>query len=987
MPVIFKHFTIVLLLFWGSGSVIQAQENVVEVPANSFPPFHTDFLYTEDKKIYEDIYLKVEADKKADINLVCYRYNTEGDSLLIYRHTSSQKIKTGVQKLTLAFQESTDSYYILPAFSAVVRKTDLIPPGSYKVFLSVKRDNDTTAHQQVFLREMDSTLSMNAPLRKGMNQVLQPATGHFSGPATTVSAFADKVSNALEKSRLGMDRYIKKRGLTATKYNRDGKEIIDLYADNWFMGRYELDAQQPLSQQLKNQQEALDHNLGSLTKNNLGDYQSLLSQFRELKKNSRENSELSGEIALSANFASDQEQYSEQDNNYYEARGTLEFPLMDIPVSVSGYYTSQDKNRKAKASYVHFKYDAQKAKEQLLKLIGSYNKRYEQTLAQGGSFDMVYGQAVAQLKTEKDKAIAELKQQANLPKMDFSALSEEQLKAALEAKANEEKDKLQQRLTDSAQNSGTGKAIADKQQKVIAAKEKAEATYAKAMAQYERIQQLEQKIRKYEALLNQYKNTSYYDSLLAYSKSKELQNIDQSSYKDLAKKASGLLPESKTKSMITGLTNFDAGMFPKYVSDYTQSGQILKGVDAGYDIGFAEIGGSYGKTEYIDRDGNVEGYKAYSGRVQFKPLLDQKFGLVYYGYSPGKKLLSDDGFFKDVSVSMPSFRNPVHIVSATYNGKISKFVTASGEYAMSNKQGQSEAAKEQSSFYDKSAYNVKLEGNLPANNINLEAAYEHAGKSFENNTLPVLLSGTQRLRATGQGDLFHNFLTVGVEYNYLIQNSFSSTGNNTKWGFNLATHSKRYPSVSLSYKPFSTFRSFNDTLSIEQKPILGEVWTGKVNYQIKKRDRAIRFTLLYNRNTSTMDTVKYGSTLVQFNTIYSYKATMLSLSLGSSKINTDFIETAYPAFNNSKFANVSASGTVAPGLTLTGGTDLALANATISRYGAFVGSGYTFKKLPVMIRANFRYTNYRLTEAIGWKQLYTGGIELAWRFKAKLFSD
>jgi hypothetical protein len=126
---------------------------------------------------------------------------------------------------------------------------------------------------------------------------------------------------------------------------------------------------------------------------------------------------------------------------------------------------------------------------------------------------------------------------------------------------------------------------------------------------------------------------------------------------------------------------------------------------------------------------------------------------------------------------------------------------------------------------------------------------------------------------------------------------------------------------------------------------------------------------------------------VQFNTIYSYKATMLSLGLGSSRINTDFIETAYPAFNNSKFANVSASGTVAPGLTLTGGTDLALANATISRYGAFVGSGYTFKKLPVMIRANFRYTNYRLTESIGWKQLYTGGIELAWRFKAKLFSD
>lgn len=980
------HFVVKLLVLF----LLTCGQGYAKPSADSssvMPPVHTDFIFTDGKKIHQDIYIQTKEDKKVNISLACYRYDSDGDSLLMFRHQSSQKVKTGTEKLTIAFQESADDYYMLPAFSTVVRKTDLIPPGSYKVFLSIKSDKDTIPHQQVFLREIDSMLSINSSLRKGINGILQPKTNNFLPATNTVSAFADKVSNTMEKSRLRMDRYFKKRGMTATRYNRYGKEIIDLYADNWFMGRYELDAREPLSIQLKGQQDALENNLGSFTKNNLGDYQSLLSQFRELKKDSRENSELTGEIALSTNFANDQEEYSEQDNNYYEARGSLEFPLMDIPVSISGYYTTQDKHRKAKASYVHFKYDAHKAKEQLMKLIGSYNKRYEQTIAQGGSFDMIYGQLVGELKTEKDKAIAELKQRAGLHKMDFSTLNEEQLKAALLHKANEEKDKLQGTLIDSAQNSGAGKNIADKQQKTILAKQKAEETYKQAMVQYERIRQLEQKIRKYEALLNQYKNTSYYDSLLAYSKSKELQTIDQTSYKDLAKRASGLLPESKTKSIITGLTNFDAGMFPKYVSDYTQSGQILKGVDAGYDIGFAEIGGSYGKTEYIDRDGNVEGYKAYSGRVQFKPILEQKFGLLYYGYSPGKKLLSDSGFFKDVSVSLPSFRNPVHIISAIYSGKISKFVTASGEYAMSNKQGQSEAAKEQSSFYDKSAYNVKLEGNIPVNNINLEAAYEHAGRSFENNTLPVLMSGTERLRASGQGDLFNNFLTLGVEYNYLIQSSFSSKGNNTKWGFSLATHSKRYPSVSLSYKPFSTFRSFNDTLSIEQKPIQGEVWTGKANYQIKKKGRVIRFTLLYNRNTSTMDTVKYSSTLVQFNAIYSYKMTTLSLNLGSAKINTDFIETAYPDFNNSKFANVSASGNVMSSLALTAGIDVAFANAMISRYGAFIGSGYTFKKLPVMIRANFRYTNYRLTEVIGWRQLYSGSIELAWRFKVKLFKN
>ncbi len=976
------RLVVILLLLLSLGEQGRAWQRPDSLPGISSA--HTDFIYTDHQKICQDIYIKTKEEGKADVNLACYRYNHEGDSLLIFRHRSSRKIKAGTQKLIIAFQETTDDYYLLPAFATVVRKTDLVPPGSYKVFLSVKSNKDTGVYQQVFLRETDSVLSMTSSLRKGINQALQPATHSFLPSSNTVSAFADKVANAMERSRIRMDRYFKKRGLTATRYNRDGKEIIDLYADNWFMGRYELDAKEALSKQLNEQQDALENNLGSLAKNNLGDYQSLLSQFRELKKNSKEHNELAGEIALSANFSNDQEEYAEQDNNYYEARGSLEFPLLDIPVSISGYYTTQDKNRKAKASFVHFKYDAAKAKEQLMKLIGSYNKRYEQTIAQGGSFDMIYGHLITELKAEKDKAITELREQVSLPGTDVAALNEEQLKATLLSKAGEEKDKLQETLIDSAQHTAAGKNLNETQQKITGTKQKAEETYRQAMVQYERIRKLEQKIRKYEALLNQYRNTSYYDSLLAYGKSKELQNIDQTSYKELAKKASGLLPESKTKNMIAGLTNFDAGMFPKYVSDYTQSGQILKGVDAGYDIGFAEIGGSYGKTEYIDRDGNVEGYKAYSGRILLKPLLEQKLGLVYYGYSPGKKLLSDGGFFKDVSASMPSFRNPVHIISATYNGRITKFVTASGEYAMSNKQGQSEAAKAQSSFHDKSAYNIKVEGYIPVNNINIEAAYEHAGKSFENNTLPVLMSGTERLRASGQGDLFNSFLTVGVEYNYLIQNSFSSKGNNTKWGFNLATHSKRYPSISIAYKPFSTFRSFNDTLNIEQKPILGEVWTGKASYQIKRQNRAVRFTLLYNRNTSTMDTVRYGSTLVQFNAIYSYKTTVLSLNLGSSKINTDFIETAYPAFNNSKFAGVSASGNLAGALMLTAGTDIALANAMVGRYGAFVGGGYNIEKLRVMIRANFRYTNYRLTEVLGWKQLYAGGIELAWRFKTKL---
>lgn len=945
---------------------------------------HTDFLYYQDRKFSQDIYVDALQEQKVTLSLQAYLHRSPQDSILVYRHTSAQKLKKGINQVVLPFQESAGNYYILPAFAAVIRKTDLVPVGSYSLVLTIRKD--TTTYTRKFLHEQDSSLAPASKLRKGINDLLDPVSRSFLSVPRPVSPSLDKVSRAVERSGPRLRRYFKNKGLTPRQYQRDGKEIIEVYADEWFMGCYTLNSNASVSEELKKERAALEDNIGSMASNGLGDYTSLLSQFRELKKSSKENKELVAELSLASNFSNDQEQYAAQDNEYYEARGSLQLPIFDIPVNVTGFYTTQDKHREAKASFVHFRYDVDKAKEQLLKLVGSYNKRYEQTLSQGASYDMVYGQFVQQLQQQKDQALASLRQQADLP-ADFSGIGEDELKAAVLRKVEEQKSKL----TDSAQQviRGTGAAgvVEDKAARALQAKQKAEALYTRAQEQYRRIQALEQKIRKYQALLEQYRNTVHYDSLLAYDKLKDLGRMDAGTYKDIAKKAAGILPEGKAKGLIAGLTNFDAGMFPKYVSDYTMSGQMLKGVDAGYDIGFAEIGGSYGKTEYIDRDGHVEGYNAYSGRIRLKPVLNQKLGLVYYAYAPGKKLLSDDNFFKDVPASLPSFRNPVHIVSATYSGKLSSFLEATGEWAMSGKPGQSEEARSNVGFLDRSAYNLKLEGTIPATAIDVEAGYEHAGKAFENNTLPVIMAGTDRIRTAVKGDFFRGFFSLGIEYNYLIQNSLYSRGNNSKWGFQVATHSRRYPSVSLSYKPFSTFRSYNDTLSIAQKPIMGEVWTGKLSYQIRKPNRAIRFTLLYNRNTSTADTLKYGSSLVQLNTILTHKASMLSLNLGYSQINTDAIPVAYPAFKDSKFINIAAGNTFFEDLMLSGGVDLAASRSFLSRYGIFISGGYQFRKLPVMIRANFRYNNYKMDEAAGWKQLCSAGIELAWRLRFKLFDN
>ncbi|MNS22963.1 hypothetical protein D3C72_547680 [compost metagenome] len=509
------------------------------------------------------------------------------------------------------------------------------------------------------------------------------------------------------------------------------------------------------------------------------------------------------------------------------------------------------------------------------------------------------------------------------------------------------------------------------------------------MEYYNKIQALEEKIRRYEKLVQQYKQNLHYDSLLAYDQLKDLNNIDKMSYKDISRKAAGLLPEGKAKTFIAGLTSFDAGIFPKYISRYTQSGQMMKGLDAGYDIGFAEIGGGYGNTEFVDRTGTVETYKAYNLRMTSKPVKQQQLGFVYYGYSPSKRWLKNDDFFKGTDLSLPSFRNPISIVSATYTGTFGKDIHVEGEYAFSNQQrNTSSQYTDQSNaaiaWKERSAYALKADGSLLNNNILLRGEYEYAGKHFENNTLPMMLSGTERLQLGAEGNLFRSFLRMNVEYNYMIQQNFTNTGKNAKWGFALSTHSKRYPSVSVSYKPFTTFRTFTDTLNVPQKPVLGEVWTAKANYQIKKKTYALRFSLVYNKNTSILDTLNYSSSMLQLNTLYSTSSQSLMLTLGRSGIQSTSITVPYPAFNNSSYLMLSGTQQFSKGTGAGLSTDIAVNEAGLAKYGWGCNGFYRLPKQPLTIRVNFRNSNYKMAETQAWEHLYGGNLELQWQINTKL---
>lgn len=940
--------------------------------------FHAGFAYPLGGRLYSDVVMNTDHHSKVWIRSRALWLNDQ-DSLLIYSCDSiAFKLKPGVNKLRIEYLNSNRYSYVHAGFERAMHALGALPCGNYLLYVDILEDTGIVSG--VFQSAVDSLLPPEADLYRELQEVQIPepsATTSLLGATQRAVKKMTPNTPLPARSLYRIESLLKKRGLQYARVQDRGKDALAIWSGEWFLGLYHLTDADRMNQG----NSASDRMNLAQQKETLGKLSSLSERLRQMSRQQREeHRELEGEISVAGQFSNDQEQYSGIDNQYYEIQGNLSFPVMDIPVSVAGYYTTQDRNREAKASFLHFRYDAEKAKEQLMKLIGGFNSGYENSLRQGLSYDMLYGQVLDNLQREKDKALLGLAQDAGIPVAEINSLSADEIQDRALSKLSEQSTELldsvqQTNLADSAQ------VLVERGRKV---QHKAMATKEEIVKKYEQIKALESKIHQYRGMLDQYKNTLHYDSLLAYGQLKELKDIDQSSYREMAKRASGLLPEGKAKKLMDGLASFDAGIFPKQISNYTMAGQMLKGADLGYDFGMIQAGATYGTTEYIDRSGKVERYKAYGARVQMKPLLNQQIGLVYYGYTPSKKLLNDDSFFKGEGVSLPSFRNPVQIMALTHKGTLSEHIEIEAEYALSDKPSQSAEARSSVGLMAKSAWNVQTRITIPKTSIQLNTAYEQAGAAFENNTLPMLLAGTNRFKIEGTGDFFRSFLKLGVSYHHMLQQNLYATGTNARWGFDIATRSRRYPSVALSYKPFSTFRAYDDTLNIEQKPMIGSVWTGRISYQIKRPAFALRWHATFNRQQSIMDTLEYSNSLLQINTIYTRGTTMLALTVGSNQLQSGKEVAAFPAYNSGLFATVSAAGKLTEMLLVSGGWDIARNKMGWSRYGFFLSPIYNFRKLPFSIRGNFRYTNYIMDEVQGWRTLLSGGLELSWRFRYKL---
>ncbi|MBX9449211.1 MAG: hypothetical protein KL787_05620 [Taibaiella sp.] len=289
------------------------------------------------------------------------------------------------------------------------------------------------------------------------------------------------------------------------------------------------------------------------------------------------------------------------------------------------------------------------------------------------------------------------------------------------------------------------------------------------------------------------------------------------------------------------------------------------------------------------------------------------------------------------------------------------------------------------SFQDQAAVSADLIAAVPGTEYLVSLNYERVGKGFKNNSLPVSFSGIERMSARVDGTLFRSSVLFGAEYAYLVQNSMYTSGNQAKWGFNLKTNWKRWPNVSFSYKPFTSVRSPYDTFNIPQKEMIGNLLSGKINYQYKGRNRDIfRATLMLNQSTSLMDSIRFQSSMLQVNFSYIHPVYSLMVAFGANNMESDYYESAHPIYNQNQFVLLQGNYKITEGLSVSMGGDVAKSKIGISKYGFNAASSYTFEKIPLSIRLSGRYSSFILEEFSPWKKIYSAGLDVSYRLFTKL---
>lgn len=950
-------------------SVILGLPNQVQARVATVSKLYCDQPTVNKKKeqLQLIIYATSDTGFQASVTFSVYKYIGKDSILLASAKSIYKPINEGSAPIKIIFKEEDSCYFTNATYLEILKTTNSSPEGTYKTFISVSDTLTKQKYDQIVIQYVDSSLSASSGIRATISNYLhKPHSGLLNRMTGKASKTNAKYSSALALSRSEkkISEQLKREGYTVITSETEIEKHLDIWKNDWYIGRYKIDKKTPV-QDLVSSQDAIIHadQINGLTHNDFGNQTSLMSQFKTFKQQKENKKEIRGEIGVTTQLATAQEQASTYNNNYIETRGSIELPVMNIPLQLEWMYTTQDAGRQLKAGYFRVHYDVASLKDEMQSFIGGFNQKVMESKSKAIGTEQIYSSAIASMEAQKKSLEKELQHTAEQP--DISKERNE-----LTQQATNKISGKASTLKDSAQNkTGVTKTNADinslKEQEAKVEKKKRE------------ILALTEKIEKYKQLLEQNKNARYYDSAIAYTKTQNL-NYNDVDYKKLTAKGTDILPDGKVKKFATGLSSFDAGIFSKYASRYTLSGQNMKGVDVGYDFGGVETALTVGKVEYAGRDGSLDKYTCYMAQAKVKTAKEQTTTLVYYAYSPDKKSFLANGFVKDLENQVPSFYKPQQIVSVIQDGRINDIHYEVEAASIASDKHSSSSATVQ----DKSSLHLSIDGSIPTTSISLFGSFDGTGKSFENNTLAINRKGTNQYKIGGKYDLLKHKIAIAVDYNVTSIAATSGNTYTTKWGFDIKTKFKRYPNGEIAYKPFSTFRNFTDTSFIAQRPCFGEVWIGKGSYQFKHMGRAYLINLLYNKSISSSDSIFVSSETLQLTAMYTYEALNASISLGQAKNESSMATTINPA--SQTLIGLSTNYKVSEIWTLGGSNEWGVTKNRLSKLALNVNAAYNPKKYPYTVRFMLRGMGYESFPDKVWKDMYQLGIDFQYRFKIRV---
>jgi len=915
----------------------------------------TFFALPDDIKIKKDrIFQKVafvSSEKKSyDIKIEAFQLSND-DSVKLYESLYKNiLINEGVSEHLFDLDQIGSKIQLNPIFYEIISANKKYSAGAYVInILAFDLNSKKEVYNRRVLFSVDSTLDLSSGIRQKINRII--LNEKYFNWVRKPKSFPNSESKLDQVNQINAKIH-SKTGFEANPLLIKGKYYSELKHKNWFVGLYELRK----VNELKNKIEAENFELKSDPTNFIStDFGKLPSINNQIKiYNNTAKKEINGEVTIQTCISNDQDPGSSLSNNYFDIQTSFSSKVGSFPIGVALYYTSLDNERQNTASYFRFFYNIDEAKSDIKKSIHVYDQKLQELESKQKGYALVYNEYLNRLNGEWTNLNSELVSLKASNQLQENPTINPEIANRLLLQ-NDSLSKIRMASSQAKKRDSINKVIELKQKK---------------------LELVQQKITKYRLLLNQYADRFKIDSTIAHKDGFNRKSVEDMSFKEMVNYANILLPDGKVKKFTSGLTHFEIGILNRYESKYTMSGQNLKGSSIGYDFGLASLSLSLGKTEYVSRSGAVESYSCLLLRSDFKKWKNQSFSVLYYNYSSPNDVLKSNNTLKN-DFSIPSLAKPTQILSISHEGKIGNYIRCQNEVASSFKN----AINTKELGFSNTAFKSELEINIPLIKSDVKGSWEQIGKNFENKSLPLNRAATTHQIYSIQSELFKSKIIVGVQYNIIRQEYASSMATNEKWGFDCRTNlNKRFPSLGVSYKPFTTFRSIADTNLIQQKPLLGSVWTAKSTYQLKRGNNVFRFVLVFNQNKSfSSDSMKIANQSVQTNFIYASKLDQISLNLGwlySSSVVAENISQSH-----TYLTSVNYSRKLGQLWNFSAGTDLAIGRSKLERVSGNTTVKYQFKSQPIALNITGRYVhlNQYLSEDRNYGMLQLG---IHWQLKA-----